>query len=359
MSNTIIVNPNELDSLAAALRSQMREMDETIKNACAAVSNIGGSAKGLDGARDAARNLYRAHGARMQEGEVVTKHVVDMASAFRQVDNDMAGRVRSASGGRLTNMGLTVGGVPLGALGLGMQLGAALGWVNPSPDQVQNFLTGFNGLAATLAQQWGTTVSQITPYLKRLDQITGFINSNQIFRPGSVPALLSEALGIAGKEFGKGLGIVTSAIGMVGTIGKGAQTLYTAYKTGDWSQVRNTAVDLVGKFGTKAIRSVPFLAPIYAVSDTAVMIGNTASGFLDFVGLHDAANVTRNITKAIDLDAQTQRFVRWTTNQVIDGVSYVVANPHEAMDRATNFVSSAGSAISNAAGRLWSFATGY
>ena len=363
MSTMIRLNPNELDSTAQQLSARMREMDSVIRGACDALSNVSGSAKGLDGVRDAARSLYRAHTTRMGAGQHVIEHITKTSQNFRHLEQELARDVRGISIAGLSTATFLAQILPVTAQaseGMKMITKVADGGVVKS---VTDFVTAQGDKIAILKE--GTNIATkafahlkdaIKPGLEILTTVTDFVVDTEIFAKGGMAEGIISGVGSVGH----------SALNAFSTVGKGlkylnhiadySKAIYDGVVNGQFVDFKKKTGDLIGGsaftyfdgavthagiLGIGAALTGATVASVPLAIAGVVWIGaklyspivNTiGSGFEKF-GDPQTGEMLKQHAKDHDFGKITEDKFKDVANAAIDAVS----DPQTAFNRATNF----------------------
>jgi hypothetical protein len=341
---TILVNPNELQQLASTMEMQMREMENSIRNASQMVSDISYSAKGLNDVRSRARDLYRQHTTQMERGSTVKRFVQDTAQRFVDTEHELTSMIGSQRHLAFHQViqNFAIGGVTVGAVLPGMRIVV-------------------DGLKGGIAD-WKNYYGKANKYAGYLKNVSDFLeDSDTTF--GRTMGVVSDVTGVFQNKLDKLSGIN----GYVNALGKGvkyADLVLKGVENGDWSGLRNDLVDIGSRAAVKwalgeATKLIPGVGTVLLISDGVQLIGGGVASGLEFFGMKEQASSLRNVLEVIDLKEQAVKATKWVANKVIDGVSYAVQNPHEAMKQATDFVTNTADTVKNTASNLYNGATGW
>jgi hypothetical protein len=335
----IRVNPNDLQQLASTLDAQMREMDSAIRHAYDQVTNISDSAKGLNDVRNRARDLYRQHVAQVADGTEVARFVKDTAQRFIDTERELSSMMGVSKPQPLHEFlqNISIAGVTIGAV---------LPFARIVVDGMQQGI-----------KDWNKIYTDANKYAGYLKDVSDFLDD-----PDTMFGHVMHGVNIASEAFQDKLNTVNGYVGVIAKGVKYGDVLLKGVETGDWSGLRNLAVDdasrLLVSAGLKYAASlVPGVGTVLLVSDGIQLVGKGIASGLEFIGLKDQADGVRKVLEVIDLREQAVKATKWVANQVIDGVSYIVQNPHEAMKQATDFVNHTTDQVKNAANQLYQGAT--
>lgn len=334
---SIRINPNELQQLAGVLDAQMREMDAAVRAAHDQVTNISDSAKGLNDVRNRARDLYRQHVSQVSQGVEVARFVKDTAQRFIDTERELS----SMLGGNRPQplhefiQNISIGGITVGSLVPGARF----------------IVDGLkNGI-----KDWNEFYKKANKYVSNLKDVTDFLQDPETAF-GRVMHGINQATGVIQKD-------LKTINGYASTFAKGVKygdVILKGIESGDWSGLKNLVVDdasrLLAREGLKYAASlVPGVGTVLAISDTVQLVGKGFASGLEFFGFKEQADSLRNTLAVIDVREQATKATKWVVNKVVDGVSYVVQNPHEAMKQVTDFVDRTSDQIKNATTGIYNF----
>lgn len=337
---TILVNPDELQQIASTMEMQMREMENSIRNAAQMVSDISYSAKGLNDVRSRARDLYRQHTTQMERGSTVKRFVQDTAQRFVDTEQDLTSMIGSQQHLAFHQViqNFAIGGVTVGAVLPGMRI----------------VVDGLKGGVA----DWKNHYSKANRYAGYLKNVSDFLeDSDTTF--GRTMGVVSDVTGVFQNK-------LSGINGYVNALGQGVKYADLVLKgvEGDLSGLRNGLIDIGSRVAVKwalgeAAKLIPGVGTVLLISDGVQLIGAGVASGLEFFGMQEQASSVRNVLEVIDVKEQAVKATKWVANKVIDGVSYVVQNPHEAMKQTTDFVTNTADTVKNTASNIYNVATSW
>jgi hypothetical protein len=337
----IQVNLDELQQLASTMEMQMREMENSIRNASQMVSNISYSAKGLNDVRSRARELYHRHSTQMEQGASVKRFVQDTAQRFQDAERDLTSMINSRQHLAFHQVvqNIAIGGGTVGTLLPGIR-------------------TVVDGIKQGVGD-WKNAYAKVDKYTGYLKHVSDFL--------ADPDTTLGRTMGVIGDVNDVFRNELKDINGYVGYLAKGvkyADLVLTGLETGNWSGLRNDLVDTGSRMlvnaGLKyAATLVPGVGTVLLISDGLQLAGKGLASGLEFFGMKDQATWLRDNLAVIDVREQAVKATKWVVNTVVDGVSAVIANPHEAMKQATDFVTNTADTVKNAASNLYNGATGW
>lgn len=337
----ILVNTDELQQLASTMEMQMREMENSIRNASQMVSNISDSAKGLNDVRNRARELYRRHSTQMEQGTSVKRFVQDTAQRFQDAERDLTSMIGSRQHLAFHQVlqGIGVGGVTVGAMLPGIR-------------------TVIDGLKGGIAD-WKDFYNKANNYTGYLKNVSDFLAD-----PDTAFGRTMGVIGDVNDIFRKELKDVNGYVGYLAKGVKYADLVLKGVETGDWSGLRNDLVDtgsrmIVNTALNYAANLIPGVGTVLLVSDGLQLAGKGIASGLEFFGMKDQATWLRDNLAVIDVREQAVKATKWVVNTAVDAVGNAIANPHETLKQATEFVSNTADQVKNAASTLYNGATSW
>jgi len=365
MSTVIHVNPNELEAVASTLKSHMREMDEAIRSACDALGSVGGSAKGLDGVRDSARQLYRSHTSKMNAGDQVVLHISTAAAAFKQSDQEMSDAVRS---------------IAVAALGAATLKPISQSVFEQTASAISSLAQGFvSNLEAAVPEAgvylgmakdgfqiasdaWNTFKSDFEPYAKKITEIADFVKDSDLFEKGSVYQVVTEKIAGVGHVSLNSFSHVEKILKYGKPVTELTSALYQGIKTGEFGDFHRATDSLISKVAFNAVDSYLTKAGTIATGIIACAVifggGKVTLGVagvtglvwlgakgqqwavkqlgsgLEYIGATDAAEKMRTFGQNTDLVGGTENLIKG----IVSATTNVIADPQKAYNQATGFL---------------------